>query len=727
MPPSAEGPTAAVTDSPPAEAPPEAGEHFAYVPALDGLRGIAVAAVLLFHAGMTWAAGGFLGVEAFFVLSGFLITSLLVAEWRRTSGIKLRAFWARRARRLLPALVCVVAAVGIYQYFAGFSHAVPGLSGDGFATLLYYGNWHEVLDAGNYFVQTGPVSPLQHTWSLAIEEQFYLVWPLLLLAILWLGSRRARTTSSSRQRLLYWLALGSIVGAVLSSTEMALLFNPANSGRVYYGTDTRAQALLVGAALAFTTAYLRAGSHPKLKNLGARIGKRPVDIAGAIGLAILIVAIVRISGESSALYHYGFLLIDLAVLAVIASALMPGTLVGRLLAIAPLSALGAISYGVYLWHFPLFLWLTPSSTGASGYTLLVLRLAIVLAVATLSYFLIEQPIRRRRVSTKLLIPLAPAGAALAVGALLLGSGAAQIDIAATAPPNQLVGGSIPTSWYGTGPKCSLLLKDTSAYFEAPPPTDVYTSDLMHGVANHNTALGDSARLVFDTCPPKRVLFVGDSVAFTLAFGMLADEERYGVEIAGDPREACGFNTEGLQLYEGQYTAPPTYCATAIQHWVADERSFHADAVVVELGWRDEFDWQFNGQAVSLGDARFDASVRSGIESLIAQLGQGHIPILILTVPWADGVLEPDGSPAPQGSPQRHLLIDNMLAAAALSHPHGVKVLNIDNYVSPGDHFDQNVDGQLCRFDALHFTQFCAQLLEPYVLGEVRQMIADEGR
>ena len=167
---------------------------------LDGLRGLAVIAVVLYHGGVSWAAGGFLGVEAFFVLSGFLITSLLVAEWTRSGSIRLRAFWGRRARRLLPALLCLVSVIGVYYAFAGPAKAIPGLKADGLSTLLYAGNWHQIASGSSYFGATGPVSPLKHTWSLAIEEQFYLFWPLLLLGVLWLLRRTQAADRRPRAR-----------------------------------------------------------------------------------------------------------------------------------------------------------------------------------------------------------------------------------------------------------------------------------------------------------------------------------------------------------------------------------------------------------------------------------------------------------------------------------------------------------------------------------------------
>ena len=216
--------------------------------ALDGLRGVAVAAVLLYHGGVSWAHGGFLGVEVFFVLSGFLITSLLLAEWTRRTTIGLGAFWARRARRLLPALFCLVAVIGLYYAVAGSAQAIPGLKGDGISALTYWSNWHQIAAGSSYFAATGPVSPLEHTWSLAIEEQFYVVWPILVLGVLWLAGRSGNR--SSRRPLLVLFGV-TVAGAVASVVDTAVLFDGGrNLDRVYYGTDTRASGLLIGAALA---------------------------------------------------------------------------------------------------------------------------------------------------------------------------------------------------------------------------------------------------------------------------------------------------------------------------------------------------------------------------------------------------------------------------------------------------------------------------------------------
>jgi hypothetical protein len=297
--------------------------------------------------------------------------------------------------------------------------------------------------------------------------------------------------------------------------------------------------------------------------------------------------------------------------------------------------------------------------------------------------------------------------------------------AAGAPHPRSVATATPQSWAGTGPACEEQLADTPQYFEAAPPESKYFGDVMQGLSMHTNDFGDRQQVSFRTCPPKRVLFVGDSVALTLGLGMLHGEQQYGIELAVAPLEGCAFNTDGLLYYLGSFVSLPPECATEDQRWLAAAESFHPDAVVVELGWRDSFDWQVDGQTVHLGDAAFDAAVRSGMEKLVREFERAHAVVLLLSVPWADQPTEPDGSQQPATLPVRHQLINAELTSVASEEPGKVRVLDIDRYVSPGNHYDRSVDGQLCRFDGLHFTEYCSRLLQPYVLGEVRQMLQDE--
>src|ERR1700728_828819 len=214
------------------------GTQLTYMPALDGIRAVSILGIMANHGGFAWAGGGVISVNVFFVLSGFLITSLLMKEWTRSGTIRLRAFGARGARRLLPALFVLLGGIGLYALLFAPGGTQSGIRGDGLSTLLYFSNWHQIFTGQSYFKQVSAPSPLLHTWTLAIEEQFYLVWPIVVVCVLkWTRSPRV-------------LLMVAVLGVLASATEMALLFHPhLDPSRIYYGTDTRAQDILTGAAL----------------------------------------------------------------------------------------------------------------------------------------------------------------------------------------------------------------------------------------------------------------------------------------------------------------------------------------------------------------------------------------------------------------------------------------------------------------------------------------------
>ena len=218
---------------------PRKGATLSYLPALDGIRGVAMLGILGVHGGVYLTAGGFFFLDSFFALSGFLITSLLIVEWRKSSTIKLGAFWARRARRLLPGLFFMLLGVALLYGVFVQAGTYPTLRGDALSALFYFANWHYIASGSDYFHMTGLTSPLIHTWSLAVEEQFYLVWPLVVLGVMKLTRFDAAQGS-----------LVAVGGAVASALEMALLYNPTNINRLYFGTDTHAQSVLIGATLA---------------------------------------------------------------------------------------------------------------------------------------------------------------------------------------------------------------------------------------------------------------------------------------------------------------------------------------------------------------------------------------------------------------------------------------------------------------------------------------------
>ena len=677
-------------------------------------------AVLLYHGGVSWAPGGFLGVEVFFVLSGFLITSLLVAEWQRSSTIALGAFWGRRARRLLPALFCLVAAIGIYYAIAGASHAIPGLKGDGISTLAYFNNWHQIAAGSSYFAATGPVSPFEHTWSLAIEEQFYLLWPLIVLSVLWVGSRRGRGSTDPRRPLVLLLAI-SLAGALASAIETALIFDGGrNLDRVYYGTDTRAGSLLLGASLAIGLAILQARARASETTDSSTLGPRIAGLGALIALAVIPVAIALINGTTTWMYPYGLDGLDaLVVMLILAAVKFPTSAAARILAIRPLRALGTISYGVYLWHFPLFLWLTAGTTGVSGTWLLALRLTVTFAVSIASYFLIEQPIRQRRRPTWLIRALTPLAAGGSLAAVLLASSAGALPVGIPAadtlpqPPPQLA---------GNDPACTVTLSDASDYGQAPIPEAKETQFEYNALGEHELTWSGSAQETFQTCPPKRVLLIGDSLAFTLGMPWLGNEEKYGIQLTDAAILGCAFTTQGELDVAGTWEGQSAGCPDELEEWAREERAVKAQEVVVELGYRDQFDWEIDGKVVHLGQPEFDAYVQNQINRLVDTLGAGGTKILFLSVPYTDPPSQSNGSPAPAASPARHALINSMLESEARKHPNTVRVLDIDQTVSPGNHYDADVNGQLCRFDGVHFSVYCSELLEPQVLGEVRKTL-----
>ncbi len=359
-----------------------------HLPSLNGLRAVAVIGVVAYHLQLGWASGGYLGVDLFFVLSGFLITTLLLEEWVGTGRISLAAFWGRRARRLLPALFLVVAALALYLFLNG-RFGGPGanglidlsdLRGDALSTLLYTNNWHSIYAHQSYFAQYSAPSPLQHTWSLAIEEQFYLVWPLVLLLLLYVARRRWRTTG----------VVVAVTLGVLSSVLMAALFHPGSDpSRVYYGTDTRLFDLMAGATIAFVAAARR---QPK------RRVRRMLHLVGPVAAAVLGVFWVTAGTPAGVpknfMFEGGFLFCAALGALVVADARLanPGWF-SRALAWGPLHFIGTISYGIYLWHWPVIVYLNGTRTGLPTLPLDLVRIAVTLALSTASYYLVERPIR----------------------------------------------------------------------------------------------------------------------------------------------------------------------------------------------------------------------------------------------------------------------------------------------------------------------------------------------
>jgi peptidoglycan/LPS O-acetylase OafA/YrhL len=351
-----------------------------YMPGLDGIRALAVLCVIAYHLRFSWAEGGMLGVAVFFTLSGYLITDLLLSHWMRAGDLGLGQFWLRRARRLLPALFAMLAIVTVWVSLLDASQ-LTAVRRQVIAAAVYLSNWSTISQHGSYFARFATPLPLDHLWSLAIEEQFYLLWPFFLLVAIWLVRSRLG------------LILLTLLLAAASAVAMALIYHPGyDPTRVYEGTDTRAFGLLIGAALAMawpSASIPAAASRTAVRNL--------LDLLGLAGLVAIFVLVWRTTSFTPFLYPYGFLLLSVATAATVAAAVNPAGRLGVVLGVRPLRWTGVRSYAIYLWQWPIIVLLSPVQ-GAISLPLAAAETALTFLIAALSWRFLEDPIRHGALS-----------------------------------------------------------------------------------------------------------------------------------------------------------------------------------------------------------------------------------------------------------------------------------------------------------------------------------------
>ncbi len=350
-----------------------------YMPGIDGLRALSVLAVIAYHLNMKWAQGGLIGVAIFFVISGYLITDQILIQKQRNGRLDLKDFWIRRARRLLPAMFCMLLFVAIWLLLLD-PDRLNHLQGDYLSSLFYVNNWWLIFHQVSYFESFGPPSPIGHLWSLSIEEQFYLIWPLLLL----LTHRRGK---------LFVMILGA---AVVSALAMAFLYVPGSDpSRVYYGTDTRMFGLLIGAALAVVWP-----SH-KLNAAVSKASRFAMDAIGGISLLVLIAMMYQMNEYDASLYRGGFLGLSILTAIVIAVLAHPASLLAKAMGLRPLKWIGVRSYSLYIWHYPVIILTNPSNQAVTpGPLLIAFQIAASFALAALSYKFVEEPLRRGSLRAK---------------------------------------------------------------------------------------------------------------------------------------------------------------------------------------------------------------------------------------------------------------------------------------------------------------------------------------
>ncbi len=696
---------------------------FGFVPALDGLRAIAVIGVMLYHGGAPFMRGGFLTIDVFFVLSGFLITSLLLGEWAKRFTILLGQFWARRARRLLPALLVMLLGVALFTKIFATPGQFADLRLDSLSTLFYISNWHFIVGGGNYFALTAQPSPLAHMWSLSIEEQFYIVWPLVVLAMLHLG-RRLRPS-----RRLWPLLATAILGAIASAVDMRLLYTgPSSVMRVYEGTDTRCQDVLVGAALAVGMAIWaqhrrvewtvspnalvpgRSGrAHPSTGLAGAILpgprrdlhrrrgrslqridaweiasprGRFALQVLGWSAVLGAVFLWSQVSAPSAFLFRGGYLLVALGAATMIFCSVTAQT---GSLAVAlgnpVFRYVGKISYGLYLWQLPIFFLFDSERSHLYGYPLLALRFGATLVVASASFYLVEEPIRRGRMRS-----LTEWRAWLATSTACLGVVA--VTVAATLPSTAGAAGAV-------GPT------------QSP-----------------HTLGADAAG------PPVRVAIFGDSVAWRLGFAMLASQpqDAYDVDIDNSAIIGCGVLRGSQYMAHGvpgpmapacNSSTPPSGQWPA--QWEGDLHQFRPNVVVLLAGRWEVSDRQLDGRWMHIGEPAFDRDLEASLEQAVRVGTSGGALMVLMTSPCFDSGEQPNGQPWPEDSATRLAEYNAIVRKVAARHPATVQLDDFGAQLCPGGTFTSSFDGvQIRDGDGIHIvpTAAAGQWLDERVLPDV---------
>ena len=661
--------------------PPSApGDQFGYQPALDGLRGVAVTLVLLFHGGFSWMAGGYVGVSVFFTLSGFLITTLLILEHQRTGTVSWSGFVARRARRLLPAsLVCLVA-ISLLSWSGKFA-AVPHLRRDVVAAALQVANWNALSGSGSYADllsrATGVSSPVDHYWSLAVEEQFYWVWPLAFLLLL--------KVSRSRARLVVHLALLAVVG-VIGARVIAKTWGP---DAAYWATPARLGEILVGAALAGGCLLW----HQRPRWLG---------IVGVAGLAIVLWSAVEWPTRGGPAYDGWLGVFSLASGALILGLQVPG-LLRTVFSFGPLVQLGRISYGVYVYHWPVFVLASRRALNLDGWPLFLVRMAITVAVSLVSYRLIEQPIR-----TSARRPRAVVVAALPISALVV----ALALLVVPAQPGRRRVVAAPAQ----ATTSSATATPTATTTNRPTTGASTTGDVASGVGPAaTTSLPSTTEPVPDA--PVNLVLIGDSTALALRAGLTLwaaeapDRQEQSVASIG-----CGL-IRGTRMFGDDGAVFAERCAAALDEALpyvltADRPDTAVIMVTVpDLTLRQ---WSNDEGMLSPSDGRYQERMltdyRAMTDSLLS-LGVRHIAWVVPPAPadWWIGWV-PD-SPFTRDS--WHSLT-SVVTEIESEYPSVVQVARLDEwFAATGADLDPTV-----RDDGLHLTEAGALRVMDEFLGPV---------
>jgi peptidoglycan/LPS O-acetylase OafA/YrhL len=642
------------------------------IAALDGLRAFALLIIMGFHFGVGWLQGGFFSLDIFYVLSGYLITGLLLGEYRRRSRLELTAFWLRRARRLLPALLVVLTAVTLYVRYVAPPGLYPEFRMSALSALFYFSNWWQIGASGNYFVAHGAVSPLTHTWSLAVEEQFYLVWPLVVLAVMHLSRSFTRGVRN--------LLVLSAAGTVASAAAMALMYHPsANLTRLYFGTDTHAQSILLGAVLAcsLTMVQMRRGAGGMAPAATMRTVRHLLTVLGIAGFIGTFALTYSLRGTSGFDYRGGFLLsAGSAAAIIIGSVCVPDGPIARLLSLRPLVWIGTISYGAYLWHFPVYVFFDTARTGLDGLSLLTVRFGSTIALAAASYYLVERPVMYGAF-WRTVTAAAPATAALAATVAVI-----------------VVGSVVPTL--------------------AP----VATASTL--TASEHVAL--SRARAFST-KPVRFMLVGDSMAVTLAIGLQVNSvHHYGVQFIN--RETLGCDLDNLpEIIADHVDQPVSDCTHWRPLWATDVAQTRPNVVGMLVGRWDLCDHVYKGSVVHVGQPAWDAHLYDEINQAVDIFSARGAKVVLFTMPDIDAADEAPGSAAYPENDQSRVDEFNAIVTSVAAHRRStVTLIDLNKKLDPHGSFQLTVDRVAVRWpDGVHISKAGGEWLQSFILPTVGKL------
>ena len=651
-----------------------------YDPSLDGVRALAVTSVALYHAGVGFAGGGFLGVDIFFVLSGYLISTLLVREFAVSGSVSLGSFWCRRVTRLLPALLVMVAVVLTVAVVAGNGSISETTRSDAIGTLLYSQNWAEILRGESYFELFELPSPFIHTWSLAIEEQWYLLWPVVV------------AIAVQRGRLLLWMTLAA---AGFSALWMLYLATPEDPSRAYYGTDARAQALLIGSAAALAMSRKRFFTSAR--------GVKVISVASMVGLLGCLGLVVTVDDEQLWMYRGGFTLAALmSVMLIVGIRQSPTSIAARLLAARPLAHLGRMSYGLYLWHWPVFMAIDRLWQEGDGPQLVIAKLVVCYAVATCSLLCIERPIRHHGSDRPV----------VAVGLVVTGLVIASVvwwSVPSETQPE--ADGRITTESTQASPVVDDTIQQSgsSEVVQTPAPS----REELPPASGSTTS---TTNVPSTTIPEENLslLILGDSIWLELAAWNRDHLLMSGWSITADTRVGCGTLSDDSR----------DWCDGRLDSWVESVQNDDPSVVLIGLSHWDAYDVEINGEQFSYGSQRYEEVLRESWSENVSIAQAKGASVVIAGVPCFHVDDDPTGFDLDtRVSAERTASLNQAGREFVESLGGEVMWLEMRDLTCPNGIYESTIAGVELHRDGIHYSDEA----KPLVLDWLEQRLDDAFR